>query len=238
MEVSVGVNEFVKEVEVLLNNYAKRITELEREKRKEIEKIKEIEDMDLDEMDEAIAECEDEYEDKKIAEESDLIEKIEELTRKYNLTLSGDIFVLEDSHTYASGMGFRHTTVYYLVCTVKLSESKALKVYGEFTESDVYGDYSLNFNHVSLMEIPVINPKKTPFSQELIVTIPWGHIRDTWAYNIEKMIRKITEAEWKGREELKKTVEEVESELKASLWIYDYQHVLNALRKVREKYNI
>ena len=237
MNVDRNVNVFLKEVEKILENYAKRITELEREKRKEIEKIKKA-DMDIDEMNEAIANVEDEYEDKKNNEELNLIEKIEEEANKYNLTLIGDIFTLEDSHTFSLGMGFRHIVACYLVCSVELSESKMLRIYAEFEESDVYGKYDFVFTNLSFEEAPIIDPKKTPFSQELLMTIPWSRIRGTWIHNIEKMLREITEAEWRGKEELKRTIQRVESELKTSLWIYDYRLVLRALREVREKFHI
>ena len=238
MKLNKEVNEFVKEVGRELENYAKVITAIEREKRKEIEEIKEMEDMDLDEMEEVIACVEDEYEDKKNDEEINLVEKIEDLARKHGLQLMGNIFICEDENTYASGMGFKHTSVCYLVCSIKLSESRMLRIYADFTESDVYGKYDFVFNNLSFKEVPIINPKKTPFSQELLITIPWNRIRGTWGHNIERILKKITEAEWKGKEELKRAVEEVEEELKTSSWIYDYQHVLTALREVREKFNI
>ena len=238
MEVSEEVNEFVKEVESVLREYAKTITALERERRERVEGIKEDREIELEEMWRLIDELNDKYDRMKEIERECVIDEIDRIARKHSLKLDGDVFVLEDEHTYSSGMGFKHTSLYYLVCVIKLSESRALKVYGEFTESDVYGDYSLNFNYTSLKEVPIIDPEKTPFSHSLIRAIPWGYIRDTWIHNIDEMMKEIVESEWKGREELKKTVEKVEKVLRASAWVYDYQHVLNALRKVREKYDI
>jgi len=238
MNVDRNVNVFLKEVEKILENYAKRITELEREKREKKWKIEEDREIELEKMYELLDELEEEYEEKKEMGREAIILKIDELAKKYDIKLDGDIFILEDEHTYASGMGFKHTSIYYLVCAIKLSKDRVLKVYANFTESDVYGKYDFVFNYTSLVEAPVIDPEKTPFSHELVRTIPWRFIRDTWMYNIEQMIKEIVEAEWKGNDVLRKTVQKVEDELKASSWIYDYAHVLGALREVREKFHI
>ena len=232
------VNEFVKEIEGILENYAKRITELEREKREKKWKIEEDEKIELEKMYELLDELEDKYERKKEIEREITIDRIDELAKKHNIKLDGDILTFEDENTYASGMGFKHTSIYYLVCTIRLSEDRALKVYANFTESDVYGKYDFVFNYISHEEVPVIDPEKTPFSHELVRTIPWRFIRDTWIHNIEEMIKEIVKAEWKGDVELRKTVQKIEEELKTSSWIYDYRHTLDALQKVRKKFNI
>jgi len=237
VSVNKSVNEFLKEVEKVLKNYAEIITKLENEKREKEDEIKER-GLDLEEEWRLLDELEDEYERKKEVERDITIDRIDELAKKHNIKLDGDILVFEDENTYASGMGFKHTSIYYLVCTIRVSEDRALKVYANFTESDVYGKYDFVFNYTSLEEVPVLDPEKTPFSHELVRTIPWRFIRDTWIHNIEEMIKEIVEAEWKGNDELKKTVQKVEDELKASSWIYDYAHVLGALREVREKFSM
>jgi len=222
MEISKEINLFLNDIENLLSIYADRIKELEREKRKKAFSQK----------------LEDEYERRKREERERVIDEINKLVRYYNLEVIGDIFTLEDVSTVSSIMGIRYSSIYYLVCTIKLDEDRALEIYANFTESDVHGDYSLIFNYTTFNEIPILNPQKTPFSHELVKRIPWFLIKDYRIHNIIEKIEEIIKSEWEGEEKLKETIEKVEKELKPSLWIHDYDHFYTTLKEVREKYDI
>jgi len=89
---------------------------------------------------------------------------------------------------------------------------------------------------IYLYEQPYISNESTPFTAKFMDRIPWQYIRPIWKNNIWNMIVKLAEAEIKGN--LEEAIKEVEEELKAGLWVYDYQHVYGALLETKKLFNM
>ncbi|MCD6325156.1 hypothetical protein J7L97_02580 [Candidatus Bathyarchaeota archaeon] len=216
----------------LLESYAEKVTRLENEYWNRLHEIDEKEQDGLlswEEADEERDQLDLEHEDKLAALDEEMASAIENTAKKHGLELIGPLWEAVDSHTYASGMGWSHTSCIYSVCSVKLPRSRVREYKAEFVESKVYGSYRFRFEKLWSEESPLITPETTPFTYKVTQLVPWDLIRPTWEHQVIKYINQLAEAEIEDR--LEKGIKEVKASLEPSLWVYDFQHLYNAIEK-------
>jgi len=234
-----NLESFEEKLKGLLETYAEKVTEVEREYWQKLDEIDRKEQEDLLSWEDAAMErdrLEDEWEQKLIEVEDELWDEIESLAEKMGLELVGPRFEGIDETTYASGMGWRHARCIYSVCSVKLPRNRVREYKAEFIESHVYGDYQFKFKEIWSEESPLITPEATPFTYRVTELVPWQFIRDIWERGVIERINQLAEAEIEGR--LEEGIRKVKASLKPSLWVYDFQHLYNAIEKAIEDFNL
>ncbi|MEM2571047.1 MAG: hypothetical protein QXP96_04905 [Thermoproteota archaeon] len=78
--------------------------------------------------------------------------------------------------------------------------------------------------------VPLIDEEKTPFTYAVSVNMPWEYVRPIWYTNIHNIINELAEAELSGK--LDEKLDEIINRLEAGIWVYEYRHLLNTIRKV------
>ena len=213
---------FEDELRNVLIRYAENITNIENERWKKLKSAESF--IEEDEIDYRYDEQVSEIEEKVSAE-------IKSLSEKYGLKTM-TVWDCIDEHTYASGMGWWHKRLVMEAVAIRI-DSKVKRYIAKFTESYVYGDYKFKFDELITEVVPLISKETTPFTYQLVENVPWDLIRDTWQHVVNKYINQIAEGEIQGR--LEETISDVEAKLKAGSWVYDINHLLEAIEKTKRK---
>jgi len=115
--------------------------------------------------------------------------------------------------------------------------------------SDCYGYYDIripsengdvevtlypNYTDADIAEI-MKRPKFHEITNAWMDAIPWNLIRPTWSNNIDEIIVEFNKC-LLTTGDVKKCFEEAEESLEKGLWIYDYQHVYDALQKIKPRF--
>ena len=178
-------------------------------------------------------ECQKAYEELEYEALYDTLAEIEnkyiENLRKLNVNV---VWEWIDEYTTSQGIGFRHEHEILYVCNLPASQLGYVKrVFAEFHHGEVYDNVTFELVETWIDEVVVVDEEETPFTARLIKEIPWEYIRPTWQANINKVISVLAEAERAGK--LDEKLAEVMNLLNANAWIYDYQHILNAIKRVK-----